>query len=137
MAGTAELPRKKPLLAHILYLEGVLTGDRLDQALRAWNWHRQGGYPRAFGQVVLEQGLLPVASLARYVSLQRKLAAVPSARKPLGLVALERGVLKPAELVSLLDEQRHSRQRLGELMVRSGKLKRPQLDVLLMYQQQA
>ncbi|MEB3327825.1 MAG: hypothetical protein VKQ33_01190 [Candidatus Sericytochromatia bacterium] len=124
-------PRRKPMLARILELEGALEGVRLERAVAAWNQHRLDGRPRAFGQVLLDLRLLDVATLRRHVALQLKLAAVPGGRKPLGVIALETGAVRPTVVAALLEKQRGSGQRLGELMVADGVLRRPQVDALL------
>lgn len=134
---TTELPKKKPLLAVILESEGVLAGEALERALRTWNGRRQEGRPVAFGQVVLQLKLLPAGTLARFVAMQRTLAAAPGSRKPLGLIAVETGAVKPTALVEALFAQAESGRRIGELLLDRGLLRKPQLDALLHFQRSA
>jgi hypothetical protein len=128
--------RRKPMLARILELEGALDGVRLERALAAWNQHRHDGRPRAFGQVLLDLKLLNITTLRRYIELQLKLAAVPGGRKPLGIIAVETGAVRPTVVADLLAKQGSSGRRLGELLVAEGVLRRPQVDVLLHLQRQ-
>ncbi len=134
---TADLPKKKPLLAVILETEGVLVGEALDRALRTWNGRRQEGRPLAFGQVVLQLKLVPTGTLTRYVAMQRMIAAAPGGRKPLGLLAVETGAVKPTALVEALFAQASSGRRIGELLLDRGLLRKPQLDALLHFQRSA
>lgn len=134
---TADLPKKKPLLAVILEAEGMLVGDALDRALRTWNGRRREGRAVAFGQVVLQLKLVPSGTLARYVAMQRKIASAPGGRKPLGLIAVETGAVKPTALVEALFAQASAGGRLGELLLDRGLLRKPQLDALLHFQRSA
>ena len=133
----AELPKKKPLLATILAAENALPAEALDQALRVWHARRMEGRPVAFGQVVLQLKLLSPAAIGRFVEMQRMLAAAPGGRKPLGLIAVETGAVKPTALVQALFAQSASGRRLGELLIDRGLLRKPQLDALLHFQRAA
>ncbi len=134
---TSDLPKKRPLLATILVNEAALPAHQLDEALRVWNHYRQGGQPMAFGQVILKLKLMGPRELAPFVQLQRRLAAAPGGRKPLGLLAVESGVVKPLALIDALEAQAESGKRLGELLIQRGLLRRNQVDALLHFQKQA
>lgn len=134
---TAELPKKRPLLALILANEAALPQAALEHALRVWNQHRKEGTPVAFGQVVLKLKLMSPKEIAPFVQLQRRLAAVPGGRKPLGLLAIEAGALMTAQLIAALDAQATSGKRLGELLISRGLMRRNQVDALLYFQKQA
>lgn len=134
---TADLPKKKPLLAVILEAEGVLAGDALDRALRIWNGRRQAGRPIAFGRVVLDMQLVAPGRLTACVEMQKMLAAAPGGRKPLGLIAVETGAVKPKALVEALFAQADSGRRIGEVLLDRGLLRKPQLDALLHFQRSA
>ncbi|MEB3221735.1 MAG: hypothetical protein VKS61_06615 [Candidatus Sericytochromatia bacterium] len=128
--------RRKPMLARILELEGALDGVRLERALAAWNQHRLEGRARAFGQVVLDLRLLDIPTLRQFIALQRRLAAAPGGRKPLGIIAVETGAVRPSVVAELLERQADTGRRLGELLVVEGVLRRPQVNVLLHLQRQ-
>lgn len=128
---------KRPLLATILANEAALPAAQLEEALAVWNHHRLAGRPMAFGQVVLKLKLMTPKALGPFVQLQRRLAAAPGGRKPLGLLAVEAGAVKPLALIDALDSQAGSGQRLGELLVQRGLLRRNQVDALLHFQKQA
>jgi hypothetical protein len=137
MSMTAELPKKRPLLATILSNENALPAHQLDEALRVWNHHRKAGVPMAFGQVVLKLKLMSPKELGPFVQLQRRLAGVPGGRKPLGLLAVEAGAVKPLALIDALEAQAESGKRLGELLIQRGLLRKNQVDALLYFQRQA
>lgn len=131
---TSELPMRKPLLGLILDREGVLPRAELDRALSKWHMSRVRGRIVAFGQVVLSLGLLRPDELVRYVAMQRMLAVSPGGRKPLGLLILENGLVRPSVLLAALERQAECGRRLGEVLVEMGLLKRPQVEILLRFQ---
>lgn len=130
------IPRRKPLLAHILEREEGLEPAKLERALQAWHQHREAGRSRAFGQVLLDLRLIHPITLRRFVELQRRLAAAPGDRKPLGVIAVEMGAVRPSMVAETLAEAGRTGARLGEVLVARGVLRRPQVDVLLNLQKQ-
>ncbi|MFP5502428.1 MAG: hypothetical protein ACLGIN_08045 [Candidatus Sericytochromatia bacterium] len=129
-----DLPMRKPLLGLILDREGGLARAELERALSCWHMHRLRGKMTAFGQVVLELGLMSAQELGRYVAMQKFFAVVPGGRKPLGRLILENGLLKPSLLLEALERQANGGGRLGEILVEMGLLKRPQVEILLRFQ---
>lgn len=130
----ATIPKKLPLLALILKGEGLVSEDHLQRALRVWNARRMEAKRIPFGQVILSLGLLSLEKMAPCISLQRKLAKPPGGAKPLGLLILENGLAKPSQLLLALEAQAAHGQRLGELLVAQGLIKKPQVDALLFFQ---
>ena len=66
-----------------------------------------------------------------------RLSTVPGGRKPIGLIAVETGVVKPVALIDALEAQEETGKRLGQVLIDRGLLRRPQLDALLHFQRTA
>lgn len=134
MPGFANVPRRQPLMAHILHKEGLIDDQQLELALRTWYARHREGVTAAFGQVVMQLGYLTREQLAPYVALQRELAVVPGGGKPLGAMVIENGLVKPSQLAEALRVQRETGKRLGEVLVELGLVRRAQLAPLLRLQ---
>ena len=132
--GYLSLPMKKPLLSLILKLEGLLSDDQLEKALREWKIRRDEGRYTAFGELVLKLGYIKLRDLRGALSLQRKLAAAPQPRQPLGMLVLQNGLVKPTQLLWALQQQSASGRRLGEILLEWGYLNRRQIEILLRFQ---
>lgn len=125
---------KKPLLGLIMLREGMLDETMLSEAVARWTAHREEGRVVPFGQVVVELGYCDASELAPFLALQRKLAAAPGARKPLGHLLIENALLTPTQVVLALRLQRSTGQQLGQLLVDEELIREPQLEVLLRFQ---
>lgn len=130
----ANVPNRQPLLAHILHREGVLDDAQLDIALRRWYVNRKEGPVMSFGQVVLTLGYITVPGLKPYIALQQALSKAPQEMKPLGVMVIESGLLKPSRLLEALKIQKTTGLRLGEVLVKYGYLRQAQLAPLLRLQ---
>ena len=129
-----ETKMKKPLLGLIMLREGMIDERALQVCVTRWTQHRDAGRIVPFGEVVVELGFCTPAEMRPFLSLQRKLAAAPGERKPLGHLLIENALLTPTQVVLALKLQRATGQRLGELLVTEELLREPQLEVLLRFQ---
>lgn len=132
-----ETKTKKPLLGLIMLREGMIDERALQVCVTRWTQHRDAGRVVPFGEVVVELGFCTPAELRPFLALQRKLAAAPGERKPLGHLLIENALLTPTQVVIALKLQRATGQRLGELLVTESLLREPQLEVLLRFQSRA
>jgi hypothetical protein len=57
--------------------------------------------------------------------------AIPHAREPIGMIAVQHGLIRGDDIDKVLDAQRGSKLRFGELAVRMGLLREEQVDRLL------
>ena len=130
----ANVPNRVPLMSHILRGEGALTQDQTDQALRIWFARRKEGVTLSFAEVVIQLGYLHPNALAPYLTLQRQLAAPPQAVRHLGVLLLQNGLITPTQLLDALRRQRETGERLGEILVTLGLIRRPQLAHVLRLQ---
>ena len=130
----ANVPNRQPLLAHILYREGLLTEEQMNLALRRWFVNRKEGPVLSFGEVCLALGFVTVARLKPFIALQQALSMAPQGAKPLGVMVIENGLLKPSQVLEALRIQRETGLRLGEVLVKHGYLRQNQLEPLLRLQ---
>jgi hypothetical protein len=89
------------------------------------------GHGRRFGELLVEEGLITAVQLSEALRLQAALRSY----LPLGQILLNQGWLTRAQLTAVLKRHRKS-ARLGELLVRAGRITPDQLRTALARQTQ-
>ncbi len=84
-----------------------------------------------FGMFLLDRGTITVEALLKALDLQQKL------QEPVGAIALRSRLLKPSQVLHLINAKRHDQRRFGELAIEHGWLDAEQLDTLLALQRES
>lgn len=135
-AATAEPPKIKSLLGIILEREGYVTQNHVRQITDEQERHKAGGRNATFGEVAMNLGMITAEQLRFAIGLQKRLAYDTGKPKPLGLLLLENGVLKPSQVHLALEEQARTSRRLGEILCEQGLISEGMLEVFLNMQKQ-
>lgn len=136
-APAPEPPKVKSLLGIILEREGYVTQTHVRQITDEQERIKASGKNVTFGEVALNLGLLTAEQLRFAIGLQKKLAYDTGRPKPIGLLLLENGVLKPSQVHLALEEQARSGRRLGEVLIEQGLISEGMLEVFLNMQKQS
>jgi hypothetical protein len=110
-ATDAATPRKQRL-GEILLGQGMITQSQLEEALRVQRTLAPG---KRLGQILVEQEVLTRQQLTEVLG--RELTAQGSARRQLGGLLVEAGVIDDAQLGTALAFQRRTGLRLGEALL--------------------
>ncbi len=135
-AAAPELPKIKSLLGIILEREGYVSQNQVRQITDEQESIKAGGRNITFGEVAMNLKLLTADQLRFAIGLQKRLAYDPGKPKPLGLLLLENGVLKPSQVQLALEVQARTDRRLGEILIEQGLISEGMLDVFLNMQKQ-
>ena len=80
-------------------------------------------------QFLVERDLIP-ANVAKRLRENRNFV-----RQPIGMIAVSHGLLQPNHIDAILDQQRHSDARFGDIAVEMGYLSRDQVNKLVKVQE--
>lgn len=82
-----------------------------------------------FVEFLINRHLVP-ASVARQLTENKRYV-----REPIGMIAVSHGLLKPNQIDDILDRQRGSKARFGDIAVELGFLTREQVETLVKIQE--
>lgn len=124
-------------IGEYLVSQNFISKEQLDQALAEQKQAHARNRQAPLGDIMVGHGWLSVQVLAKILEQQREAREVrTSITQPLGQYLIEHNLVSPEQLKLVLDRQTELRRSgqhlmLGELMVSSGMLSRPQLDAAI------
>lgn len=122
------------LLGLLALREGLVDRLQLQKALLKQGELRRFGRHARFGEVLLRMGYVDEATLDHFLAVREALVNHGLARAPLGLRVVLHGMATPSQVLEALDEREHSPLRLGEILVNRGLITPAQLEQLLQEQ---
>lgn len=126
-----EIEKVKSLLGLILQREGFVEQAQLQDIYQEQRRLEAAGQNVSFGQAAVALGHVTQAQLDFALHLQNALGHTGETGKPLGVYLLEAAALAPSVLLSALEEQKRTQQRLGEILVRRGAISEDLLQTFL------
>ena len=123
------LPQSKVLLGAVLQQAGLVSGDRVQQALQE---QRKNSTKLRLGEILAARGHINQQTADFFVEDWSRIIR-SGAKQPIGQYLKQAALLNEWQIQTILAEQKQSKLKFGELAIAKGWLKQNTLDFFLKY----